>query len=278
MSPVKEPHYFTFEGAVPIFAGPKGDHFRRISLRKPSDYLCLFAGATSQKAIGEASTTYLKSPVAAERLRRFMPDAKIVVLLRQPVERGYSHYNYLKAQGVEQAASFAEAIEQEDRRKADGWFFGHLYREGGCYAPQLKRYYELFPRDQIRVILYEDWNNSPQTVLGELFEFLGVDAGFVPEIRRNNVTLLPSCRWFDRLARRAAMANSQVWQLVPAALRKAVASCLQAANSRYNLYAPPSLDPELLIRMTEAYSEDIFELQHIIGRNLSQWLHPGENR
>jgi hypothetical protein len=271
MSPVKEPHYFTFDGEVPIFAGPKGDHFRRVSIVRPRDYLSLFAGAASQKVIGEASTTYLNAPAAAARLKVFSPGAKIVALLRQPADRAYSHYQYLKSQGVEPSRSFAEAISEERKRKAQGWFWGHLYQEGGYYHANLSRYFDLFPREQIRVYLYEEWNRTPLIVIKDLFSFLGIDGHFVPEIYRNNVTLHPRSYWLNRLARNPDRIESALKPL-PSMLRSGVIAGLQRINRKFNLFSPPPIDPDFRRQLTAEYREDILKTQDIIERDLTHWL------
>jgi len=274
MSPVKEPNFFLSESIPPKHAGPKGDYFSCNGVFSPRDYLCLFAGANLQKAIGEASTTYLNSPIAATRISQFAPNARIIVLLRQPADRAYSHFQYLRSQGIEPVFSFAEALSLENARREEGWFAGHLYKESGFYCTQLRRYFDCFHRDQVRIYLYEEWNQAPHTLLQDLFRFLGVDERFVPEIRRNNVTLLPRWQRLNYLARRPERFDQVMSSLVPGKLRKIIISGTQIFNRKFNLYKPPPIDPEIRRQLTAGYREDILKLQDLIDRDLSHWLLP----
>src|SRR6185369_8360971 len=140
MSPVKEPHYFTFEGEIPVFEGPGGDYFPRVAIHRPIDYISLFSGASNQKVIGEASTTYLSSPVAAFRIKKSAPEAKIVALLRQPADRAYSQYNFYRFHRIESAPDFSTALEMEAGHIQRGWSFIHFHRELGFYYQQLKTF------------------------------------------------------------------------------------------------------------------------------------------
>lgn len=274
MSPVKEPHYFTFNGEIPIFNGPGGSYFRRVAVTSPVDYLMLFASAHGYHAIGEASPSYLRSQVAATRIFNSLPTAKIIVLLRQPADRAYSHFQYSRANAVEPLSSFSDALEQESLREANGWSPIHFYRQGGFYFSSLSRYFELFPREQIRVYLYEDWNESPEAVLQDLFRFLGVDELFRPEIRRSNVTLLARSDRLNQLAKKPERTEHLLTPLMPAVLTKSIITGIRSINNKFNLYKPPAISPEIRRQLTEGYREDILKLQKLIDRDLSRWLSP----
>jgi len=274
MSPVKEPHYFTFEGDAPVYQGPGGNYFRRVAVTSPRDYLMLFAGVKDHRAIGEASPTYLGSQVAAKRIHNSVPAAKIIVLLRQPADRAYSHYQYLRFHGVEPVDNFADALRQESIRKANGWSQILFCRQGGYYFANLSRYYELFPREQIKVYLYEDWNGSPQAVLHDLYNFLGVDENFVPDIRRSNVTLIPRVHRLNRLVQKPERIRRLLTSIAPVSLHASLFAGLQKLNSRFNLYCPPPIDPEIRKELTAGYREDILALQELIDRDLAHWLEP----
>lgn len=274
MSPVKEPHFFTFEGEAPIFSGPKGALFRRIGVTRARDYLCLFAGVKEQTAIGEASTSYLKSPIAAKRISKFAPDAKIIVLLRQPADRAYSDYQYLKARGEETSCSFLEALSQESTRRENGWFPGHLYKESGYYFSQLRTYFDCFPREQIKIYLYEDWNTCPTSVLRDLFSFLKVNETVAPEIRRNNVTRIPKNLFIHQLVLHPERVEQLLSPILPVAMLKRIISALQRLDNNYNLTFPPPIDPQIRKQLTDGYRDDILKTQDLIGRDLSHWLEP----
>lgn len=266
LSPIKEPHYFGFEGEPPVFPGIDGTHYRRTGVWRACDYGQLFAGVTRESAIGEASNLYMLSPSAAGRIKRNLPQSRIVAVLRQPAERAYSEYNSMAQYGVEPASSFADALAHETRRLQEGWFLG-VYRQRGYYHAQLSPYFELFPRQQIKIFLYEDWRSKPQALMRDLFQFLEVDETFTPEIRRSNVTRLPKNRrlhaWVTRLERSRLRIPLLHSYLVAAA---------QRLDARFFCAPPPALDPEIRSRLTADFRQDILKLQDLIGRDLSHWL------
>ena len=271
MSPIKEPRFFIFEGEPKAASGPASGHFRRTSVWKPLDYALLFAGVKQQRAIGEASPIYLRTPLAAKRIRKNMPQSRIIAVLRQPAERAYSNYTFLSQHHVEPARTFEEAIAHEETRIQEGWLSWFHSKQGGYYHAQLSVYYDLFPREQIRIYLYEDWRDDPRSMLRDLFGFLEVDENFIPEIKRSNVTRLSKNIRFhgwamhpERLDRRAPF--------LPLIARRAVMFALRRIDSTFNLTPPPPLDPDIRARLTADYRGDILKLQDLIGRDLSHWL------
>lgn len=123
------------------------------------------------KIVGEWSVTYAYDPNVAERIKRYFPNVKILVSLRNPIERAVSFYNYAKyVRLTEDSKTFEEAI----KKHSD-------YIEGGMYYPQLKRYFDLLPRKNIKVILLDDIEKDSRAVVQDLYRFLGVDSSFVPE-------------------------------------------------------------------------------------------------
>jgi hypothetical protein len=270
MCPVKEPHFFAWEGEPPIFPGPAGSIPRAVWVWQPRDYLLLFAPVTTQRAIGEASTGYLYSPLTARRIHKSLPQSRLIAVLRQPAERAYSSFQFNVQCNLEPAHTFAEALAHEEARRQAGWYPALFYKIHGYYHAQLSVYYELFPREQIKVYLYEDWKNTPQVLLRDLFRFLEVDENFAPEIRRNNVTLLPKSRRLHKATHPARI--EQVTPFLPGPVRRVTISALRRIDGRFNLAPPPPLDPEIRARLTADYREDILKLQDLIGRDLSHWL------
>ena len=236
------------------------------------DYLALYADARPGQVCGDASTLYLGSALAARRIRRNIPEAKVTAILRQPAERAYSHFLYWRFnRSVEPLASFSEALGQETIRRQANWSTDFLYRAHGYYYEQLRVYYDLFPREQIKIYLYEDWNTAPQAILRDIFHFLDVDEDFMPVIKRANVSHYPRAHALyralksqDRLERRSR------W--IPASMRDRIISMLQTLDRKYNRLPPPPLDPEIRRQLTRGYREDILRLQDLIGRDLSHWL------
>jgi sulfotransferase family protein len=254
MSPVKEPMFFAYEGVAPMFAGPPGGPNGPRLIVEPHKYLALFAGVTEEHAVGEATASYLRSPTAARRIRRNLPDAKLVAVLRHPVARAYSSYLFLSEIGLERAETFEDALAAEQERMTAGWFSGVFHRSNGFYHAHLSQWTGLFPREQIRVYLYEDWRHSPGEMLSDLFGFLGVDPGFAPETLEVNRSHSVESGRVRRLARRLGR---------PA---------LGLVDRAFHSFPPPPMREETRLRLLDDYREDITRLQTLLGRDLSHWL------
>jgi hypothetical protein len=246
----KEPWFFLAgredECANPFFFS------ERVS--DPRQYVALFAGLDGERAVGEASTAYLQSPVAAQRIRRNVPEARIVALLRDPVERAHSHYWFARSLGNEPAPTFELALAREETQGKAGP--GLRHRQIGLYFQHLTRYFELFPRDQIKVCLYEDWRQSPHALLSDLYGFLDVASDFVPAVRERNVTVTPRVSRLHHLAIRSG--NPRI----------------RALDRRLNVpaRARPAMNAETRARLRESYRGDIERLQELIDRDLGPWM------
>jgi hypothetical protein len=264
VSPVKEPNFFAVEGDQVRYRGPGEEELRWIT--DLSGYMELFRGARAERAIGEASPLYLYSPKAPGRIRHYAPDVRLAAILRNPVERAYSAFSYLRERGSEPHQSFVEALDAEDQRVAQNWSHIWHYRRMGFYYEQLSRYYEGFDGKQIRIFLFEDLEADPGRVVRQLFEHIGVDPSFEPEtsVRRNvsgeprHVLLAPVLKP-NRL-------TTRLRPLVIKTLDPLVARVKERA-----LVKPPMPEPAAL-RLTALYKADVERLAHLIGRDLGAWL------
>ncbi|MFH2124850.1 MAG: sulfotransferase [Pseudomonadota bacterium] len=190
MSPLKEPHYFSTDFKVEEFA----PDYRRNHLCDLTDYLKapllkkihlahtptweqyseLYRDAGGHKAIGEASSGYLYSTEAAKNIYNKIPSARIIMILRDPVDRAYSHFSMDKASGRVQTSSFVAAVERDFQIPSKAWGGKHLYVELGLYYEQVRRYLEVFPSSQIKIIFYDDWVQDNKKVLDEVCKFLEI--------------------------------------------------------------------------------------------------------
>lgn len=190
MTPTKETNYFALAGQALDYRGPGDqDYISRFSVTTPEAYAAQFRGHAGERAVGEASPLYLYDPQTPERLRRSVPDVRLVAVLREPVARAYSAFSHLVRDGRETAGSFAEALAQEDARVAGGWEHIWHYARMGRYAEQLRRYDALFAPEQLRVYLHEDLLTRPHEVMRDLLDFLEVDPTLLPnQSVRHNVS------------------------------------------------------------------------------------------
>ena len=267
MSPVKEPYFFAFDGEQLDFQGP-GDSEKKY-ITNVDSYEALFESKSDEVAIGEASPGYLASTSAPERIRKYIPDAKMIAILRDPVERAYSQYLSLVFQNLEPITDFAQAMRAEETRIRAKWLPRWRYRQRGFYGKQLKRYLHLFDQRQIRVYLYEDFRSDPLSVVQDVSRFLGVDETFVPNMsEKHNVTWVYKNEALHRILTNPNPAKSLLGPLFPIGLRARIRSKLMDLN----LTERPRLSPETRSHFIEEYREDILELQELIQRDLSKWL------
>ncbi len=269
----KEPNFFIVAGQSEIpYRGP-GD---RETLERWDSwistldrYQALFAGAATEKAIGEGSTWYIYDEQAPERIYRHVPHAKLIAILRNPADRAYSAYTMLMRDGRETIRDFSQALAAEDGRVDANWEPLWHYRRMGYYSAQLKRYFDRFDPAQIRVVVYDDFNTRPGDVMRDLFRFLEVDDQFEPDVStRLNVSLVPKHPGYQQLISGKNPVKSIAKTLLPAGLRWRVKEGLLAPN----LTRPAPLAPEVRRELVETFRPDILDLQDLIGRDLSHWL------
>jgi hypothetical protein len=275
MSSIKEPNFFALEGSDLDFNGAEGKEkiqrwVKRESVTSIDEYRTLFReAATSETAIGEASPMYLYSTQAPYRIKQYVPEAKLLTILRNPVERAYSAFLYMTRDGREPLDEFAEALDAEEARIRDNWEWIWHYRSTGFYSTQLERYFNTFDRDQIRIYLYEDLRSNLHGVLRDIFRFLEVDETFVSDTSlKHNVSGTPSRGLLPRLVFRRNPIKTALKPLLPLGLRRRL---LVSLRSRYLNEAPP-LAPRTRSELLEVYRDDILRLEGLIERDLSGWL------
>jgi len=282
MSPLKEPNFFAFEGQMPDFRDLDGtpSPINTRSITALEAYQALFEGWTGQRAVGEASPQYLWAPQAAGRIKHYVPEARLVAVLRHPVERAYSAFMHAIRAGREPVRDFSEALRLEESRIRNRCGLLYRYRNLGFYYEQLNRYVEAFDRRQIRVYLYDDLTNDLPGTLGDLFDFLGVDPGFAPDTSmRHNPSGIPQNGILQaatqalvsgRGSLRAALARH-----VPGSLKSVLPvqwTLRMARKLRDRNLHKPALPPDVRASLNAVFREDIIQLQDLIGRDLSPWL------
>lgn len=238
--PAPEPHFFSQDFALGT------DHYRG-----------LFTNAQPGQMLGEKSADYFAHPQAAARMSAIMPDARLVLQLRNPVDRAYSDYKMLYRRGTVTGPP-EKYLTQPDNEQP-------RFLEDGLYAKHLKRWLHHFDRDQIEFLLFEDIRNAPTKVVADVCKHIGVPYNFSSEVGtrpRND-----SSEQFLPLAVRSALAplKQAVRPLRGNAMFEGVRRVF-AKEIRY-----PKLSATLRDRMIDFYASDVAELQTLIGRDLSQW-------
>jgi hypothetical protein len=241
--------------------------FARDSVYDIEQYARLFDGRTDEIAIGEASPRYLGIEGTAARIKRSLPAVKLVAILRNPADRAFSAFSMRKRDGWEPCETIEQAIADERRRLAENWG-GGIYLQNGFYARQLRPYYDLFDRRQIRVYLYEDLVSAPNRLFDDLFRFLGVDPQFRPETtRRLNVSGVIKNPVLRAAWTRTHGLQRMVRPLMPKPTRQRISRFFTGLEKERLQFAPAQR-----ARLVYYYHDDIRQLQGLIGRDLSAWL------
>lgn len=253
MSPFKEPRYFAYdpndEGHV------RGDGLK-FPIRTLEAYGALFDDARPDQIAGETSPHYLISPVAPDRIRQTIPDAKLVFSLRQPVKRAHSAYWYSVSLG------------QENRPIEEALTEHEYYVTFGRYYDFLCEWYRRFDPSRIRVILFEDLVRDPVTVYQDLCRFLDVNDSVVPDTTVRNKGGVARNQQLRRLYDTAK--SNPAYQAVAPYLPARVRSRLVEARNKNQASAPP-LPLEIAERLQRYYDDDIHRLEDLLGRDLSNW-------
>lgn len=260
MPALKEPHFFG-EYRPP---GPL--------IEDMNHYLSLFKHCELEAAVGEASTAYLYSPSAAMEIKQAFPESKIIIVLRNPIDRAYSlFWNHVR-DGVEKL-SFEAAIDAEYQRRKDNWSFGFHYVASGMYADQVKRYIQTFDEEAIKTFLFEDLKRDSSEVLRQCCNVLGVDSAYeFTTTKIYNRSGPPKLKWIARFLHNSSSVKR--WLLYPFPKRLKEATKLKVRD--LNIDKIPAMRPETRQKLIEIFSDDIKSLEDLINRDLSHWLEKPE--
>ena len=269
MSPVKETNFFALENIkLDIFKDTVHQGYSKTFKTTITEYREQFTGVSNEVAIGEASPSYLYYPQAASRIKHYVPNVKLIAILRNPVERAYSNFVHHLRDNLETTTDFAEALKLEPERISDNWWWGFHYLNAGFYSVQLKRYLAQFDRGQIKIYLFEDLKNNPDATVKDLWQFLQVDDRVkLPLGDRKNVTGIPKNRFFYNFLTTKNIFKEPLKLIVPPSIRDRIVTTLKNKTLQ-----KPQLSPEIRSQLIEAYREEIEQLQSLIKRDLSGWL------
>jgi len=271
MSAVKEPKFFLTDGPPPARGGPGDVQTYREHVWQRDDYEALFAAAPAGILRGESTPFYLYNRDAQRRIRALIPDARLIVILRDPVERAHSNWAHLWSAGLDPVDDFVLACAEEQRRIEAGWADFWRYTSLGRYGDQLEHLYTVFPRDQVLVFRYHALIESPGLVLDQICAFLGVPQGVLAEVPRENVTAHPQLSLRHRTVAKALRASSAVSNVLPGATT--LTGSLERVLQRDSRPRQP-LTWEQRQALLPRFEADIRLLEVITGEDFGNWLQP----
>jgi len=251
MSSTKELNYFAY--AEDIGEREKNNAFPARSLE---DYKKFFELAGTAVIRGEASPLYFSSEVAAANIKRSIPDVRLITNLRNPVDRAYSAYLMRFRKGRASDDVYAEMVPERHHVK------------NGFYFDNLKRYYSLFSADQIKVVLFDDLHSDTETVVNNIYTWLGVGESSNTDFsKRYNRGYVPKNLFKHNLFRAKRLLPNSLRTHAPAFLRDKIKS-LENSNKA----VAPELPLDLRSKLVQIYEDDIRKTQDIIEQDLSHWL------
>jgi hypothetical protein len=266
MTKVKEPMFFNNFNQNTDFK-VLGNKSKKVN--SLLDYFSMFGSVKNESAIGEASPAYIYNENAPHLIKEHLPDVKIIAILRQPTDRAYSNFLHTKRADRENVNSFEQAIKIEKERISDNWSPLYHYIQKGFYSVQLKRYYNLFLKENIKVYLFEDVVKNPKETLKDIFKFLNVDENIEIDVsKKSNVSgtpkgilgfILKKMRYYNLMPKFAI--SDYLPTFIISLLFKSVYKDTE------------KLDSVLRKELTDKYyREEILKLEKLIDRDLSNWL------
>ncbi len=213
---LKEPHFLQYRG-------PRGIDAEIAVIRSLGAYEGQFRRGEGMPAVGEGSTMTYCFPEAAQRVRELTPEARFVMLLRQPAGRAWSHFHFRVAMGRENARTFVDALRSERTRRAQEGPVGSYYLHLGRYAHHLRPWLDSFPRERFHFVLFEEMRERPQDILRDVLGFLGVDASApIDAAEKRNVGQLPASRTFAKAMKSRGPLRRGAAAVLPSGVKRAL--------------------------------------------------------
>lgn len=269
MSPVKEPRFITAQFMKFPLTGIKSDKIEKNIVKNFDEYKKLFENVNSEKAIGEASNDNLYFyEEAIKCIKKYLGNVKIIIILRNPIDRAFSAYQMFLRSSREYL-SFEDALRAEDGRKNKNLPFGWYYKSAGLYYRQVKAYLQNFTH--VKVYFYDDLKDEILGLIKDMYEFLGVDKSFTPNISfKYNIGGVPKNKLIKiiLISYRLKTAIKKILKFFLGEEKT-----LQLIESlRTRGLKKQSMKPETREYLKNFYREDIMQLQDLIKKDLSHWL------
>ena len=249
MSSVKEPNFFSFKEVSPLF-------YKSLCIKTSEDYHKLFD--EQKKIMGEASVSYLFYDEVSKRIHDYNPKAKIIVMLRQPIERAFSHYLMDCRLGF-CSVSLEDILNNPQKHQQ----FYQQYVKLGNYYSQLKRYLSIFPKGQVQVIFYENFKNNTSAEMSSLFNFLEIDNQPL-DLSIQNSFLSPSNSLIAFLYK-FNWIRKGFKLLVPFSLLSFFKKTLFSGSKK------PKISDAVKQQLKQYYRSDVGQLEKLLNVDLSRW-------
>lgn len=273
----KEPHFFGSD--------LRGSRFRQFR-SQPERYFKLFRDVRSEQRIGESSPWYLASQRAAEEIRDYDPNAKIIIMLRNPIDMMYSMWAQFRYSGNEQIETFDAALAAEAQRREGKWIrraahciTGLYYREMARFSEQVQRYFDCFGRENVQVIIFDDFKSDTAAVYRAVLDFLQIDSQFETTFDIMNPNKEVRLEWLQKLIVNSGFSLmllkdqltylATTHSLVPFSYRTRAVKGVIAVYTKYEQRSP--LTDELRCQLAREFEGEIDQLSALLDRDLTHW-------
>jgi hypothetical protein len=263
----KELDYFGVGDRGQVYGGPDAVNINNRITHTWEEYLGHFDEVRDEEYVVDASPWYLYSPDSALAIRNAAESAKIIVILRNPATRAFSHFSLMKKLGLEKAKSFEQALDLEQERMRDNWAFGWFYRDVGFYGRQLSRYYSLFDKDMIKVLMFEDLQDNPVKVMQSLYEFLGVSMKVESSYKTFNAVEISRYSAVQKILDADNQFKNILKKYINENSRRKIRDYLEMWNR-----VKPGIDHKTKNKLLRCYAKDIRETEMLLERRLSTWI------
>lgn len=263
-----EPHYFNTD-----FVGGPG----RITDRE--SYFALYEGHP-ERFLCDRSTWYLYSKSAVENINNVVPDARVLVSIRNPLVIVRSLFHFKRFIGQEESYDIRTALENETRYLKDaesGKFLlqeNYLYREAALFSDKLKKFFGVFGRSRVKVIEYDDFQSSHLDIMRDIYDFIGADPDFRPDNNPVNKTGIKRNRRFGEVIANLPGPLKAAAYCFPRPIRRNAYRLLARLNTSYK--PTPPLPDDVAADLRAFFRDDVAALSDLLGRDFSFWLEDGQ--
>lgn len=271
MSTPSAPGYFLFgDQPPPRCNGPGDAHRHRAAVWRRDRYEELFEPDDGVTLRGESSPHYLWDRAAHLRIAALIPDARMIAVLRDPVDRAYSNWAIAWSNGYEPIGDLDEAIRLESERARAGWCDSWRYAGLGRYGEQLRHLYRHVPEEQVLAIRYRDLVDRPATTLERVGRFLSIDPADFGAVDSDEVAAWAPPSSINSVLRRAIRTNEALRSRIPNPLSSVVEPPLHTALRR-GRYPRPELSRSQRRHLARHFVDDLDVLEDLTGWDLDEW-------
>ena len=225
-------------------------------------YLNLFKNAKNCKAIGESSPVYLSCPHAALEIKNRFPNSKIIISIRNPIEIAYSEYFSLKFMGFDENTSFNELLDVSEEQLTRNEFHIDSLLEAGFYSKQIKRFQKIFPKNQIKIIIFEEYIKNTIPTINSILSFLDIQKSIIFKVAPKGAYKVPRNFVSQKLMNNFTFRKAAKF-IIPTVTRQKIGERFFVKES-----SRPLLKQNERQRLKEIYQDDVENLDKLLGRRL----------